>query len=248
MAKILMILSAADSLPLRDNSIVPGGFWAQELVEPYHIFMEHGHTIDIATPRGKPAVLDETSLQAQFHNNDPGRVLNLREQLDEIEGWRAPLSIERLAFTNLEYGALFFPGGYGPLADLASSSATGNAIKRITADGGLIGAVCHGQAALLPARHDGRWLFAGYQLTCFSHAEESAAGFAERLEWLLAERLQTEGGEMTFGTPGSSHVVIDRQLYTGQNPASAGKLAFEMARSLKKMSALDKAACGTPCD
>ena len=248
MAKILIILSAADNLSLRDDLTAPGGFWAQELVEPYHIFMEHGHTIDIATPRGKPAVLDETSLQAQFHNNDPGRVLNLREQLDEIEGWRAPLSIERLAFTNLEYGALFFPGGYGPLADLASSSATGNAIKRITADGGLIGAVCHGQAALLPARHDGRWLFAGYQLTCFSRAEESAAGFAERLEWLLAERLQTEGGEMTFGTPGSSHVVIDRQLYTGQNPASAGKLAFEMARSLKKMSALDKAACGTPCD
>lgn len=247
MAKALFILTAAGELPLKDGNRIPTGFWAQELVPPHHIFLEHGHTIDIATPKGKPAVLDENCFAPAFHNHDAGRIANLREQLDEIEAWHTPLSLERLALTGTKYDAVFFPGGHGPMVDLITSEAAGNLVKRTLASGGFIGAVCHGPAGLVMAQQDGHWLFAGYQMTCFSPQEEQHAGLADALPGLLVERLANLGGELRFGAPGSEHIVVDRQLYTGQNPASVEKLAFAMARRLKKMGSLDKGACGTPC-
>lgn len=248
MAKLLIILTAASALPLKDGSTMPTGFWAQEFVPAHHLFLEHGHQIDIATPNGKAAALDATCFAPEFHQHDAGRIFNLREQLDAIEGWRAPLSLERLALTGAKYDALFFPGGHGPMVDLIVSEACGNLVKRTVAGNGLIGAVCHGPAGLVPAQHAGEWLFAGYAMTCFSPEEERLAGLAEHLPELLGERLAALGGLLQFGAAGSEHVVVDRQLYTGQNPASVEKLAFVMARRLKKMGSLDKDACGTPCD
>jgi len=247
MAKALFILTTASELTLKDGKCIPTGFWAQEFVPPHHIFLEHGHTIDIATPKGKPAVLDENCFAPAFHNHDAGRIANLREQLDEIEAWHTPLSLERLALTGTKYDALFFPGGHGPMVDLITCEAAGNLVKRTMANGGLIGAVCHGSAGLAMAQQDGHWLFAGYQLTCFSPQEEQQAGLADALPELLAERLASLGGKLHFGAPGDVNVIIDRQLHTGQNPASVEKLAFAMARRLKKMGSLDKDACGTPC-
>ena len=248
MVKVLIALTAASEFPLTGGETVPTGFWAQELVIPHHIFMEHGFEVHIATPRGKPAVLDRVSLDAKYHGDDVGRALNIKEQLFEIAGWQEPLSLDRLALSTTDYRAVFFPGGYGPMVDLFNSTAAGNIIKRIHAADGLIGAVCHGQAALLSARHEAQWLFTGYRMTCFSPEEEKANDFVLKSPWMLSDRLKSEGAQLDFAEPGLEHVEIDRQLYTGQNPASAGKLAWEMARKLKKLSALDKAACGVPCD
>ncbi|MHB1677283.1 MAG: type 1 glutamine amidotransferase domain-containing protein [Sulfuriferula sp.] len=224
------------------------GFWAQEFVPAHHLFLEHGHQISVATRRGKPAVLDEHCFAPEFHHHDTGRILNLREQLDEIAAWRSPLSLERIALSGTKYDAIFFPGGYGPLVDLIDAEAAGTLAKRTLANQGLIGAVCHGSAGLVSAQHDGRWIFADYRLTCFSPAEENMAGLAIRLPELLADRLDKLGGKLSFGGPGTEHVIVDRQLYTGQNPASVEKLAYLMARQLKKMGALNKNACAAPCD
>lgn len=248
MAHILIILTAADSLPLNDGSAIATGFWAQEFVPAHHAFLEHGHQISIATPNGKPAALDENCFAPEFHDHDTGRILNLREQLNEIDAWRTPLSLERIALTGVKYDAVFFPGGHGPMVDLINSAAAGTLVKRTLANHGLIGAICHGPAGLVPAQHEGRWLFADYQLTCFSPEEEQLAGLSRLLPALLADRLTHLGGKLSFGAPGTEHVVIDRQLYTGQNPASADKLAYQMARRLKKTGSLDKDACTTPCD
>lgn len=247
MASILFVLTAASELRLRDGSVLATGFWAQEFVAPYHIFLEHGHAVEIATPRGRPAALDALCLHPQFHDNDIGRVENLREQLDAIDAWQSPSSLERLALVSSNYDAVFFPGGHGPMADLAENAAAGNLIKRCYANDGLVGAVCHGPAALLPATREGRWLFAGYAMTCFSPEEERLAGLLERLPWQLSDRLVAAGAALRFAAPGEAHVVADRRLYTGQNPASAAPLAWQMARELKKRAARDKAACGTPC-
>lgn len=247
MASILFVLTAASELRLRDGSVLATGFWAQEFVAPYHIFLEHGHHVDIATPRGRPAALDALCLDPQFHDNDIGRVENLREQLDAIDAWQSPSSLERLALAGGNYDAVFFPGGHGPMADLAENAAAGNLIKRCYANDGLVGAVCHGPAALIPAMHAERWLFEGYAMTCFSRGEERLAGLYERLPWQLAEKLEALGAQLSHAAPGAANVVADRRLYTGQNPASAAPLAWEMARELKKRAARDKAACGTPC-
>lgn len=248
MAHVLFILTAADSLPLNDGTVIATGFWAQEFVPAHHLFLEHGHQISIATPKGKPAVLDENCFAPEFHAHDMGRILNLREQLNEIDAWRTPLSLERIALTGVKYDAVFFPGGHGPMVDLIDSAAAGTLVKRTLANRGLIGAICHGPAGLIPAQHEGRWLFAGYQLTCFSPEEEQLAGLRQHLPSLLADQLTALGGELSFAAPGAEHVVIDRQLYTGQNPASADKLAYHMARQLKKMGSLNKNSCDAPCD
>lgn len=248
MAHVLFILTAADSLPLKDGELMPTGFWAQEFVPAHHLFLEHGHQISVATPRGKPAVLDVNCFAAEFHHHDSGRILNLREQLEAIEAWRSPLSLERIALTGSRYEAIFFPGGHGPMVDLINSEAAGTLVKRTLSQHGLIGAICHGSAGLIPARHQGRWLFADYQLTCFSPAEEQLAELAQHLPELLADQLNVLGGQLSFAAPGMEHVVIDRQLYTGQNPASVEKLAYLMARQLKKMGSLNKNACAAPCD
>lgn len=247
MASILFVLTAASELRLRDGSVLATGFWAQEFVAPYHIFLEHGHAVDIATPRGRAAVLDTQCLEPQFHDHDIGRIENLREQLDAIDAWRSPLSLERLALTTHNYDAVFFPGGHGPMADLADNAAAGSLVKRVYADNGLVGAVCHGPAALIPAMQGERWLFADFSITCFSAEEEQLAGLYERLPWQLAEKLAARGGQLRFAAPGAAHVAADRRLYTGQNPASAAPLAWEMARELKKRVSRDKTACGTPC-
>ena len=247
MARIVFVLTAAAELRLRDESMLATGFWAQEFVEPYHIFLEHGHTVVIATPQGKPAALDETCFNPEFHGGDIGRAANLREQLLAIDDWQAPLSLERLALTDNDAQAVFFPGGHGPMSDLAASSAAGNLTTRVYARGGLIGAVCHGPAALLPARGADGWLFAGMSLTCFSPDEERTAGLYERLPWQLSQALLDAGGKPSFASVGEPHVVVDTRLYTGQNPASAAPLAWQMARELKKLSSRDKTSCGTPC-
>lgn len=248
MAHILIVLSAAGTLPLKNVESLPSGFWAQEFVPAFHSFLEHGHQISVATRRGKPAVLDEHCFAPEFHDHDIGRILNLREQLDEIEAWRNPLSLERLALSGTKFDAVFFPGGYGPLADLVDSEAAGNLVKRTVARHGLIGAVCHGAAGLITAQHEGKWLFSDYRLTCFSPAEENSAGLAPRLPELLADTLEKLGGKLSFAAPGQVHVIADRQLYTGQNPDSVAKLAYLMATQLKKMRSLDKNACAAPCD
>lgn len=247
MASILFVLTAASELRLRDGSVLATGFWAQEFVAPYHIFLEHGHTVDIATPNGRAAALDALCLDPRFHDHDIGRAENLREQLEAIDAWRSPLSLERLALTTGSHDAVFFPGGHGPMADLAENAAAGNLVKRVYANNGLIGAVCHGPAALIPAMHGQRWLFADFAMTCFSREEERLAGLDERLPWLLADQLAALGAQLSHGAPGAANMVADRRLYTGQNPASAAPLAWDMARELKKRTARDKTACGTPC-
>lgn len=248
MAKILIVLTAAAADSSLGALAPPVGFTAKEFVVPYHIFLEHGLEVTIATPRGRPAMLDPDSFDLKCHGGDAGRVLNLKEQLAEIEGWQSPASLDRLALATTDYRAVFFPGGYGAMIDLFNHAATGNMVKRILASNGLVGAVGHGQAALLTALHDEAWLFSGYQMTCFSPDEEIQAGLGSALEWNLAQRLQAAGAILSYASPGQEQVVIDRQLYTAQNAASVARLAWEMARKLKKLSALDKASCGTPCD
>lgn len=247
-ASVLIIATAANTLHLKDGSSAPTGVWAEELVIPYHVFREHGLEVHIATPKGAAISTDPASFDPDFLDGDVGRALNLKEQWRDIEEGEPPLSLERLALSTTDYQGLFFPGGYGPLTDLAASGAAGNMVKKTLSRGGIIGAVCHGPAALLPATHEGRWLFHGYRMTCFSPDEEVHAGYRERLDRILAEQLDALGGNMEFAPPGQEHVVIDKQLYTGQNPRSSERLAWEMARKLKKMDSLDKAACGTPCN
>jgi len=119
------------------------------------------------------------------------------------------------------------------MEDLAVNADSGALLTAALDSGKPLGVVCHAPAALLAAeRADGSSPFAGYRLTGFTNAEETQAGLADRAKWLLQDRLVELGADFQEGQPWAPHVVTDRNLITGQNPASSAPLAAELLKAL----------------
>jgi putative intracellular protease/amidase len=230
MAKILFVVTGADSWTLADGTHHPTGFWAEEFVAPYQAFTAAGHQITVATPGGVIPTVDQSSLTPQFNDGEHGAE-QITAALASITELQRPVKLEDV--TPTEYDAVFYPGGHGPMEDLAVDADSGELLARTLASGKPLGVVCHGPAALLAARNpDGDSPFAGYRLTGFTNVEESQAGFADRAKWLLQDRLVEIGADFQEGEPWAPHVVTDRNLITGQNPASSAPLAAELMKQL----------------
>lgn len=230
MAKILFVMTGADHWTLADGTQHPTGFWAEEAVAPYEAFKAAGHDIVVATPGGVVPTVDKGSLAAEVNGG--------QENADRIAGVIASAAeIQhpiRLEDVNLDdYAAVFYPGGHGPMEDLAVNADSGALLTRTLESGKPLGVVCHAPAALLAAvKADGSNTFAGYQVAAFTNAEETQAGFADKAKWLLQDRLTEAGVEVQVGEPWAPKVVIDRNLVTGQNPASSAPLAVELLKKL----------------
>ncbi|MGW1322867.1 type 1 glutamine amidotransferase domain-containing protein [Streptomyces antibioticus] len=230
MAKILFVMTGADHWTLADGTLHPTGFWAEEAVAPYEAFRAAGHEIVVATPGGVVPPVDKGSLAAEANGG--------RENADRIAaGLAAMTELERpvrLEDVDLaDYAAVFYPGGHGPMEDLAVDAASGRLLADTLASGRPLGVVCHGPAALLAAvTPNGGNAFAGYRVAAFTNAEELAAGLGERAKWLLQDRLTEAGVEVAVGEPWAPNVVVDRNLVTGQNPASSAPLAAELLKKL----------------
>ncbi|WP_371650730.1 MULTISPECIES: type 1 glutamine amidotransferase domain-containing protein [unclassified Streptomyces] len=230
MAKILFVMTGADQWTLADGSKHPTGFWAEEAVAPYEAFTGAGHEIVVATPGGVVPPVDKGSLAAEV-NGGQENADRIAKTLDSMDELRRPV---KLAEVDLDaYDAVFYPGGHGPMEDLAVNADSGRLLTDALASGKPLGVVCHAPAALLAATgQDGSNAFAGYRLTGFSNAEETQAGLADKAKWLLQDRLVEFGADFQEGEPWAPHVVTDRNLVTGQNPASAGPLAAELLKRL----------------
>lgn len=230
MAKILFVMTGADHWTLADGTQHPTGFWAEEAVAPYEAFKAAGHDIVVATPGGVVPTVDKGSLAAEVNGG--------QENADRIAGVIASAAeIQhpiRLEDVNLDdYAAVFYPGGHGPMEDLAVNADSGALLTRTLESGKPLGVVCHAPAALLAAvKADGSNTFAGYQVAAFTNAEETQAGFADKAKWLLQDRLTEAGVQVQVGEPWAPKVVIDRNLVTGQNPASSAPLAVELLKKL----------------
>ncbi|GAB2724507.1 type 1 glutamine amidotransferase domain-containing protein [Kitasatospora kifunensis] len=230
MAKILFVLTGADHWTLADGTKHPTGFWAEEAVAPYKAFKAAGHEIVVATPGGVIPTVDEGSLAPQFNGGEEG-AKKIADTLASITELRHPIKLEDVVPGG--YDAVFYPGGHGPMEDLAVDSDSGALLTLTLKSGKPLGVVCHAPAALLAARDEvGGSPFAGYRLTGFTNVEESQAGFADRAKWLLQDRLVEIGADFQEGEPWAPHVVVDRNLITGQNPASSAPLAAELLKKL----------------
>ncbi|NBH09129.1 type 1 glutamine amidotransferase domain-containing protein [Amycolatopsis sp. SID8362] len=230
MARILMIVSAADRLRLADGTDHPTGFWAEEVAESHRVLTEAGHRVDIATPDGRRPVADPISFDERG-GVDPVAGANYRAYLDTLDGLAAPL---KLADATVEgYDAFYLPGGHGPMADLVADPALGRLLTAADDEGKLVAALCHGVAGLLAARRDdGTFTFAGRTMTSFSDEEERQGGLGERTPFFVEARLREQGAGVTPGAPWSSTVVADRNLVTGQNPQSSVDTAAGVAQLL----------------
>jgi putative intracellular protease/amidase len=231
MARILMIVSAADHLRLADGTDHPTGFWAEEVAESHRVLTEAGHRVDVATPDGRRPSPDPISFDAQG-GVDPVAGAKFRAYLESIaDALAAPLKLADVA--EADYDVLYLPGGHAPMTDLATDPALGRLLTAADAGGKVVGALCHGVAGLLSARReDGSFVFAGRAMTAFSDEEERLGGLGENSPYFVEGSLREQGAEVTPGAPWSSTVVVDRNLVTGQNPQSSVDTATRVARLL----------------
>ncbi|MFG2143531.1 type 1 glutamine amidotransferase domain-containing protein [Streptomyces sp. NPDC048696] len=230
MAKILFVMTGAGHWTLADGTEHPTGFWAEEAVAPYEAFTGAGHEITVATPGGVVPPVDKGSLAPEVNGGQENadRVAKVLASMDEL---RHPLKVAEVDLD--AYDAVFYPGGHGPMEDLAVDADSGKLLIDALGSGKPLGVVCHAPAALLAAtREDGSNAFAGYRLTGFTNAEETQAGLADKAKWLLQDRLVAAGADFREREPWTPHVVVDRNLVTGQNPGSAAPLATEMLKML----------------
>lgn len=230
MAKILFVVTGADHWTLADGTAHPTGFWAEEAVTPYQIFTGAGHEVVVATPGGVVPTVDRASLAPDVNGGQEGAD-KMAAGLEAFEELRRPVALEDV--DPEAYDAVFYPGGHGPMEDLSADPASGRLLTETLASGRPLGVVCHAPAALLAATGpDGVNAFAGYRLTGFTNTEEAQAGFADKAKWLLQDRLVALGTDFQEGEPWAPFVITDRNLVTGQNPASAAPLAEELLRRI----------------
>ncbi|MEU9390975.1 type 1 glutamine amidotransferase domain-containing protein [Streptomyces sp. NPDC048324] len=230
MSKILFVMTGADHWTLADGTLHPTGFWAEEAVAPYEAFKAAGHEIVVATPGGVVPTVDKGSLAAEVNGGQENadRIAGVLDAADEL---RNPIRLEDVDLD--DYAAVFYPGGHGPMEDLAVNPESGRLLTSALESGKPLGVVCHAPAALLAATGaDGANAFAGYRVAAFTNAEETQAGFADKAKWLLQDRLTEAGVQVQAGEPWAPNVVVDRNLVTGQNPASSAPLAAELLKAL----------------
>lgn len=232
MAKILMIVSAADTLALADGTTHPTGYWAEEVAASHKVLTEAGHQVVIATPAGARPTVDPISLDERG-GVQPTDGAAFRAYLDSIAvDLDAPLELGTVKAT--DYDALYLPGGHAPMADLAAHPALGALLAEADQRGLIIAALCHGVAGLLSATDaDGTFLFTGRSLTGFTNDEEHQGGLGDATPWLVEDRLTERGVHFRAGAPWSDTVVVDGNLITGQNPQSSVTTAKEVLAALQ---------------
>lgn len=233
MTSALFVVSAADGWTLKDGSVHPTGYWAEELAVPHRLFSDAGWDITIATPNAVAPTVDEGSLGEGA--GDPKELEEIRAYLESIKDELD--NPKPLADVNEEdYDLVFYPGGHGPMEDLAVDAVSGALLTQRLAAGKPLALLCHAPAALLAAKNDdGTNAFAGKNVTAFSNTEEETAGLAENAKWLLESELVNAGVKYDKAAEDwSSHVVVDGNLYTGQNPQSSAELAKRILADLGK--------------
>ncbi|TLG15618.1 type 1 glutamine amidotransferase domain-containing protein [Nocardia cyriacigeorgica] len=231
MTKVLFVISAADRWTLNDGEVHPSGFWAEEVAVPHRIFSEAGWDITIATPGGKAPTLDRLSLG--IAGGMPWKRREVERYLDSIKTrLDTPVPLDSVDADSFDL--VFYPGGHGPMEDLAYDETSGALLAHRLASGKKLALLCHAPAAVLAATTpDGTSAFAGYRMTGLSNREELLNRFAKKAPWLLEDKLKEIGVEYSKGRiPLRPYVVVDRNLYTGQNPQSSEELARRLVSEI----------------
>lgn len=228
MKNILMILTSHSKLENTDSKT---GVWLGEFTDPYYEFKDAGYNITLASPHGGEPPVDDMSKMTENITAS-----NKRFQDDE-ELKTAFSSTKKLnEIDPKDYDAVFFPGGHGPMFDLAKDPECGEIIVSFFNDGKPISAVCHGSAAFLSTENIDKNFLNGRRISCFTNTEETLAMKKGKVPYLLEDALKDKGAEIkTSLIPFTSHVEQDGIIITGQNPISAGPTARKLIEVLDNM-------------
>ncbi|WP_110643316.1 type 1 glutamine amidotransferase domain-containing protein [Salinicola sp. CPA57] len=225
--KVLMVLTSHDQL---GDTGEKTGFWLEELAAPYVVFQDAGVDITLASPKGGQPPLDPKS-------DDPAA------DTQEVKRFRAdPEAIKALASTHVladvdidDFDAVFYPGGHGPLWDLAEDKTSIALIERTLQAGRPAALVCHAPGVLRHVKDaDGAPIVKGRKVTGFSNSEEEAVGLTDVVPFLVEDVLKSQGGDYSKGADWSSYVLADGLLITGQNPGSSAETAKVLLKQLNQ--------------
>jgi putative intracellular protease/amidase len=223
--KILMVLTSHDKL---GNTGRKTGFWLEELAAPYFTFKDAGAQIVLASPKGGQPPLDPKS-------NEPSFQTDLTHRFEADANAKAQLaSTLRLdSVKQSDFDTVFYPGGHGPMWDLAEDPNSIKLIESFIAAGKTIALVCHAPGALRHVKTaDGKPLVQGKKVTGFCNTEEEAVGLTKVVPFLVEDELKAKGGLYSKAADWAPYVVTDGLLITGQNPASSGPAATVLLQHL----------------
>lgn len=224
--KILMVLTSHDQLGDTGHKT---GFWLEEFAAPYYALKDAGAEIVIASPKGGQPPLDPKSDAEDAQSDDTRRFKA------DAAAQAALANTVKLADVKAEdFDAVFYPGGHGPLWDLANDPRSIALIEAFAAAEKPTGFVCHAPGVLKDVKGaGGEPLVKGRAVTGFTNSEEEAVGLTEVVPFLVEDMLAANGGRYSKGADWSSYVLTDGALVTGQNPASSREAAEALLKLLK---------------
>jgi len=226
--KILMVLTSHDKL---GNTGHKTGFWLEELAAPYYAFMDAGAAVTLASPLGGQPPLDPKSDETTAQTDATRR---FKADVTAQAALSSTLKLSSLGAA--DFDAVFYPGGHGPLWDLAEDAASIALINAMIAAGKPVAAVCHAPGVLKHAKApDGQELVRGKNVAGFTNSEESASKLTDVVPFLVEDMLKQNGGNYTKAADWQPHVVVDGLLITGQNPASSEPAAKALLAKLQNI-------------
>ena len=225
--KVLMVLTSHDQL---GNTGRKTGFWLEELAAPYYAFKDARADITLASPKGGQPPLDPKS-------DEPAFQTDLTRRFNDDEAAKAQLAktVRLDSVRQADFDTVFYPGGHGPMWDLAEDPNSIKLIESFVAAGKTIALVCHAPGVLRHVKNaDGTPLVAGRHVTGFTNGEEEAVGLTKVVPFLVENELLGLGAIFSKVKDWGVHTVVDGRLITGQNPASSGPTAILLIEALRK--------------
>ncbi|MEM9541652.1 MAG: type 1 glutamine amidotransferase domain-containing protein [Cyanobacteria bacterium P01_E01_bin.42] len=212
--KIVIVLTSHDTL---GNTGQKTGFWLEEFAAPYYIFVDAGADVTLASPAGGQPPLDPKSYEPEYQTESTRRF-----DSDKTAQEKLAITIPLKDIKAEDFDGVFYPGGHGPMWDLATDPINAKLVGDFHDRGKAIGAVCHGPVALVSAKDkQGNSILQGRSLTCFTNVEETTVELEKVVPFLLETRLQELGGTFSNAEAFSPHCVRDGHIVTGQNPPSS---------------------------
>jgi len=222
---ILMVLTSHDRL---GDTGKKTGFWLEEFAAPYYAFLDAGANVTLASPAGGQPPLDPSSDTEDTQTKDTKRFKDDKEAQEHLA------NTKKLADMKVEdFDSVFYPGGHGPLWDLAVDKNSIELIENFVKQDKPVAFVCHAPGALKSVKVEGEYLVKGKTVTGFTNSEEEAAGLTDVVPFLVEDVLKANGGNYEKAADWEEFVVEDGLLITGQNPASSEEAAKRLINKLK---------------
>lgn len=222
--KILIVLTSHEDL---GDTGKKTGFWTEELAAPYYALADQGAEITLASPKGGQPPIDPKSEDPDAQTDATRRMAEDKELLGKLSNTTILSDIKME-----DYDAVFYPGGHGPLWDLAEDATSQKLIVDFYKAEKPVAFVCHAPGVLKNVKVDGEYLVKGKNVTGFTNTEEEAVQLTDIVPFLVEDMLKENGGNYSKIGDWSPYAVVDGRLITGQNPASSEKVAEELLKML----------------